>query len=61
MKGGKPFYDRQEKIVRAARFQRGVGETTPERIRPDRRLFGPSWNLDGFRWRCGRLMEVKLG
>ncbi|KAF9642503.1 NGP1NT-domain-containing protein [Thelephora ganbajun] len=40
MKGGKPIYDRNGKMVQAAAFQKGEDETTPGRVQPDRRWFG---------------------
>ncbi|KAG8836394.1 GTPase required for pre-60S ribosomal subunit nuclear export and maturation [Serendipita sp. 399] len=38
--GGKPVYDRDGKLIRAAAFQKGESETTPGRVQPDRRWFG---------------------
>ena len=40
--GGKPVYDRDGKIIKAAAFQKGEDETKPGRVQPDRRWFGKS-------------------
>ena len=48
MKGGKPVYDRNGKMIQAAAFQKGEDETTPGRVQPDRRWFGASWSLAVF-------------
>ena len=45
MKGGKPVYDRNGKMIQAAAFQKGEDETTLGRVQPDRRWFGASWRL----------------
>lgn len=50
MKGGKPVYDRQGKMIQAAAFQKGENETTPGRVQPDRRWFGTSWAPNPLHW-----------
>lgn len=40
LNGGKPTYDRDGKIVKAAAFQKGEDETKIGRVQPDRRWFG---------------------
>lgn len=42
LNGGKPTYDRDGKIVKAAAFQKGEDETKIGRVQPDRRWFGGS-------------------
>lgn len=38
--GGKPVYDRDGKMIKAAAFQAGEAEAKPGRVQPDRRWFG---------------------
>lgn len=40
MSGGKPTYDRDGKVVKAAAFQSTEADTKMGRIQPDRRWFG---------------------
>lgn len=40
LNGGKPTYDKDGKIVKAAAFQKGEDETKLGRVQPDRRWFG---------------------
>ncbi|KAF8583490.1 NGP1NT-domain-containing protein [Ramaria rubella] len=40
LNGGKPTYDRDGKIIKAAAFQKGEDETKMGRVQPDRRWFG---------------------
>lgn len=40
LKGGKPVYDRDGKVIQAAAFQKTEAETEPGRVQPDRRWFG---------------------
>lgn len=40
LKGGKPVYDRNGKVIQAAAFQKTEAETEPGRVQPDRRWFG---------------------
>jgi len=40
LNGGKPTYDKDGKIVKAAAFQKGEDETNLGRVQPDRRWFG---------------------
>lgn len=62
MKGGKPVYDRQGKIIQAAAFQKGEDETTLGRVQPDRRWFGASWSFwMRLRRRCGLNVDLLTG
>lgn len=45
LNGGKPTYDRDGKIVKAAAFQKGEDETKIGRVQPDRRWFGEGFSL----------------
>jgi nuclear GTP-binding protein len=44
LNSGKPTYDRDGKIVKAAAFQKGEEETSMGRVQPDRRWFGTILN-----------------